>query len=476
VGETQPENSAIVLPFANVSGDPELEYLADGFSESLTNTLSRIPVLRVIARTTAFRYKGQEVDVQKIGRDLNVGVLVTGKLSRVGEQVRLQADLIDARDGIQIWGQEYTTTRGDTLSVQADVVRNLTARLATRLTDEEKREISRHSTRRSDAYDSYLKGRYALMRFTVSDIQKSIGHFQNALQADPSYALAYTGLADSYWMLSSMFLKPSDAMTKARAAAEKALSVDPMLAEAHMSRGVIRGWYEFDWKRSESELRKAIELNPNDATARLWYAWNLVLNGQIRKGIEEARIAHDLDPLSPYVETGLAQMIAYSGDHQAAIRRLQGVNGLDPDFFGGHHYLGTLYVAAKQYRAAAASFEQARRLDPEQPQPIAYLAYARAMIGDVESARSLVAELTNLARKRYVSGFLFAVASLALGSDQEAVAWLEKASEERDDMVSLLAIDRLFDGLRPNPRFQAVMRKVGFGELNTDTRSRSSTR
>jgi len=460
-------NSLIVLPFTNVTHDPNLEYVTDGLSESIIDKLSQVPGLHVLARTTAFTFKGGDLDVRKIGRDLKVRAVVLGRVSGLQDRLHVHAELVDSSEGSAMWGQGYDGGAADLLPIEQDIVQKLSGLLQVQLDNGQRSELARHTTQNREAYQWYLKGRYLVSRASVAEIKRGIVCFQRALEIDPDYGLAYTGLADSYLGLSGTDLAPKEAMVKARAAAERALEIDPLLPDAHVSNGVVRGWYEYDWDKSEREFARAIQLNPNDASARLWRAWTLVSTSRFTDGLAEAQYAHELDPLSPFVETGLAQMYCYAGKVELAVAQLRSVTESDPKFFNGHHYLGTVYLAAKQYQDAVSEFEQARRLDDQQPQPIAYLAYAHAMLGNRKEATLLRDQLWELKKTRYVPGVLLAIVSLGLDSDDQAIRSLEQAYDDRDDMLGVLNVDTLFTRLRRDSRFTALLRKIGFATSPT---------
>jgi serine/threonine-protein kinase len=450
-------DSLAVLPFHNSSGDPEIEYLADGISESLTNTLSRLQGLRVVARPTASTFKGKQVEVGTLGRLLKVRTILMGRVIRDRDQIKVQATLFDTATGLKLWNKDYQGGLLDVLSMQEDLVRQVQGRLANR-----QRELQKPSTQNPEAYQLYLKGRFAFARSNVPDIQTGITFFQKALQVDPQYALAYSGLADSYWGLSGNFLAPKDAMSKARAAASRAIELDPELPEGHLSMGVVHGWYDFNWKRSSEYLRTAIELNPNDAAARLWYGWNLLLNGRFDQGIAQGILAYERDPLSAFVETGVAQMHYCAGDYPTAVAKLRSVVNAAPDFFPGHLYLGIAYLYANQYLGAVSELERAISLDQVPPQPLAYLSYAHAKLGRTNTASNLSSRLAELAKSRYVSAYLSAITAAGLGATEDALSLLWKAYEDRDDMVTIVRTDPIFDGLRENASYTALVEKLGF--------------
>ncbi|MDQ3149736.1 MAG: tetratricopeptide repeat-containing serine/threonine-protein kinase [Chloroflexota bacterium] len=454
-------DSVMVLPFTNVQNDTNVEYLADGLSESLTNTLSHLRTVRVIARTTAFAYKGREIDVRTLGRELNVRIIISGSVSRANGRLRVQADVVDASGGTQLWGKQYEGRTEDILQIQEDVARNVGERLRLDVSDADRRQLTRAPTSSPEAYDLYLRGRHALSRATVADAQKGIEYFRKALEIDPAYAGAYTGLADSYLGLSGMYLVPKDAMAKARAAAGRAIELDPTSPEAHVSMGVTQLYYDYAWRESEEQFKRAIELNPFEPSVRLWYGWNLVARGQQRAGIAQAQRAHELDPLSAFVETGLGQMYYFAGQPEVAVQRLRSLIASDSSFFNGHYYLGVAHMYASQYTDAIRELEHATRLDPQQFQPVGFLAHAYAKNGDTRSAELRLAELKKAQESRYISGYVFAVAFLGMGANDEAIASLERAYEERDDMLTLIKVDQLFDGLRSDGRFIELLKRMG---------------
>jgi serine/threonine protein kinase/tetratricopeptide (TPR) repeat protein len=453
--------SIAVLPLENLSSDREQEYFADGLTDALISDLSRTRALRVISRTSAMSYKGVHRPIPEIARGLGVQTIVEGSVLRSGNRLRISVRLVDAPQDRPVWSGVYEGEPRDLLVLQERLVEAIAGEIHVALTAPDQARVDRNQRVNLDAYDAYLKGRYALFRASVADVQRSIQLFENALEMDPRYAPAYAGLADSYLSLSGMYLWPDEAMKKAKAAATRALEIDPDLAEAHVSMGVVRGWYEFDWDKSEREFKRAIELNPNDASARLWYGSGLASTGRSHDGISQVQIAHELDPLSAFVETGLGQLYFLSGQYQSAIRQLRGIVESDPGFVHGHMFLGVAYLYTKQYREAVHELENAMQLDPREPQSIAYLAYAHAKLHERQAAAQYLQQLKELNQTRYVSGYLFAVVSLGMETNI-AVDWLQKAYEQRDDMLAWLKVDAIFDPLRADTRFKVLLRQIGF--------------
>ena len=453
--------SIAVLPLENLSSDREQEYFADGLTDELISDLARIRALRVISRTSAMVYKGVHRPLPEIARSLGVRTIAEGSVLRAGNHLRISLRLIDAPKDRSVWSGVYEGDLQELPALQERLVRAIAGEIHVALTVPDQAGDGHYQRVNLDAYDTYLKGRYALLRASVPDVQRGIQLFGNALEIDPRYAPAYVGLADSYLSLSGMYLWPREAMPKAKAAATRALEIDPNLAEAHVSMGVVRGWYEFDWDKAKQELQRAIELNPNDAPAHLWYGSALVSIGRSQEGISQVRLAHELDPLSAFVETGLGQLYFLSGQYQPAIRQLRSIVESDPSFVHGHMFLGVAYLYTKQYRDAVVELESALRLDPREAQSIAYLAYAHAKLGERPEAIRYFRQLRELSQTRYVSGYLFAVVSLGMETN-DAIDWLEKAYEERDDMLAWLRADTILDALRADARFNLLLHKLGF--------------
>jgi eukaryotic-like serine/threonine-protein kinase len=452
--------SIAVLPLENLSGDKQQDYFADGITNALTNDLARIRALRVISNNSVMSYKDAHRTPPEIAHSLGVETIAEGSVLRAGNRVRINIRLIEALKNRQMLSGSYEAELQDVSVLQSQVARAIVGELRVAIKPEQVR-TSLNERVSLDAYDTYLRGRQALSRASVEDVHRSIQFFQRALEIEPRYALAYAGLADSYLSLSGMYMTPREAMAKAKAAALRALEIDPGLADAHISMGVAKGWYEFAWEKAVEELKRAIDLNPSNALAHLYYGSILASVGSYQEGIRELRIAHELDPLSAFVETGLGQIYFNSRQYELAIRQLRSVVESDPNFVHGHMFLGVAFLYTKQFKEAAFELEKAWQMDNQEPQPIAYLAYAHAKLGNYAVAARDLRKLTELSHARYVSGYLFAIVSLGMGS-RDAVEWLQKAYDDRDDMLSWLKVDALFDPLRADPRFKVLMRQTGF--------------
>ncbi len=464
--------SIAVLPLENLSGDPSQEYFAESMTDALITELARFRSLRVISRTSILTFKGNRRLLPEIARSLRVGTIAEGSVVRSGSRVRIALRLMNAAGERPVWSGSYEGELSNVLALQNQVAVAVADEIHVTLTQADRARTSSAPRLNLAAYDAYLKGKEALSRSSVEEIQRGIRLFQQALAIDPRYALAYAGLAESYITLSGMYLRPREAMPRAKAAAQRALELDPDLAEAHFALGVVQGWYEFAWNPAQREFRRALELSPNNAFAHLWYGQSLISTGHAQEGIDEMRIAHDLDPLSSFVETGLGQIYFLAGQYQSAIRQLRSVTDADAGFAEGHTWLGLAYLYTKQPQIAVGELERARQLDPQQPQPIAYLAYAHAKLGSHEQSELLLRQLTDLSKSRYISGYLFAIVSMGMNRS-DAIGWLEKAYEEHDDMLSWLGVDAIFEPLRADSRFSRLIKLV---DLVPDSRLQSPPR
>jgi eukaryotic-like serine/threonine-protein kinase len=453
-------NSIAVLPFANPGGDPNLEYISDGVSESLINSLAQVQRLRVTARTTAFRYKGKEVDPQQVGRDLNVRAVLTGRVRQVGDTLNIQVDLVDATTGAQLWGEEYNRTLSDILAVKQDISREITDRLQLRLTGDEQKEISKRDTTNAEAYQFYLRGRYHWNKRTGAELKKAIEEFQQAIDRDPNYALAYSGLADCYMLLEQYAGVPSsETAAKARAAAERAIAIDDSLAEAHTSLAFhyLQAW---QWEESEKEFKRAISLNPNYPTAHHWYQILLEALGRNDEAFAEIKRALELDPLSPILEVNIGEAYAKKGDFDSATEHAKRLVQLDPNFPLAHQIYGLLYLKQRRYAEAIPEFQQNVEND-RSANSLSYLGYAYGMAGRRDDAAAVLKELEGMYNKRESLAQYQTAVNAGLGDKDQAFAWLEKGFQARGATLVFLASDLTFDPLRSDPRYADLLRRMG---------------
>lgn len=463
-------DSVAVLPFVNDSNDPNAEYLSDGIAESIIRSLSQLPNLRVMSRSAVFRFKGKNVDPQEVGRNLKVGAVLAGRLVKQGDRLIIKTELIDVSDGSQLWGAEYNSTLSDIFSVQEEISRKISEKLRLRLTGEDEEKLAKRYTRDADAYGLYLKGRYFWNKRDETGLRNGIKYFQEAEEKDPSYALAYSGLADSYALLSDIgVVKPSDEMPKAKAAAQKAVDVDPTLAEAYTSRAFVKLAYDWDWLGAEADFKKALELNPKYPTAHQWYASYLIQMGKFEQAKKEIEQAHQLDPLSPIINANLGHYAYYEHRYDDAIENYNKTLEMVPDFWVAHHYRGLAYTMKGMYEQAIAEFRGLLESPGEgplkegsvekHPEVAASLAFAYGGAGRRKEAESILERFKTLSQQRYVSSLYFGIAYTGLNDQERAIAYLNKAYENRHPGLVLIRIDPLFDRLRSDNRFKELVQR-----------------
>lgn len=453
-------DSIAVLPFQNVSGDPNLEYLSDGIAESLINSLTHLQQLKVTARNTAFRYRGKDVDAEQIGKDLNVRAVLTGRVRQTGDKLNIQVDLVDAVTGAQLWGEEYERSVADALSIKQAIAREVTEKLRLRLSGEQQQQMVRGETSNAEAYQFYLRGRYYWNRRSADGLKKAIAEFQQAVDRDPSYALGYVGLADSYLLLEEFAGMPTtETLPKAQAALQRALQIDPSLAEAHTSRALIYH-YQWEWAAAEEAFKKAIALNPKYPTARHWYSIYLRAVGKQADGLREMKLAQELDPLAPNISQNLAIMYLLNNDADSAIREFRKVIDLDPNFAPARANLGHAYIKQKRYEEAVAEFQKSVELSDRASLGLSGLGYAYAVSGKREEALQIVKELEEKYAKGESIGQYPARVYAGLGDKDQAFAWLEKDFQKRSGLLSFVTWWFTFDDLRSDPRYADLMRRM----------------
>ncbi len=464
--------SIAVLPFANLSADKEQEYFCDGMAENLINALTHVEDLRVVARTSAFSFRGKEIDVREIGRKLKVETLLEGSVRRAGNRLRISAQLINVADGYHLWSEKYDRDIGETccpediFTIQDEISLAVVDKLKVKLLGGEKAKLVKRHTKDLEAYDLYLKGRFFWNKRTKEGYRKSLGYFQQAIDRDPTYALAYVGIADCYDLLGWYdYLPPEEAFPRARAAAQKALDMDDTLAEANASRGWISTNYEWDWPAAESKYKRAIEINPSYATARQWYAEYLSYMGRYDESIAEAKRAQELDPFSMIINTDLGQVLYYARQYDQAIEQLQKTLELDPNFIVAHFFLALLYAQKAMNDEATAEAQKARALSGgDDSLMLAHLGAIYSFSGRSDEAKKVLDQLHQLSKHRYVSPFYTALIHKGLGQKDQALEWLEKAYKKRDHWLETLKVHPWFDSLRSDPRFIELLRKMGLEE------------
>jgi eukaryotic-like serine/threonine-protein kinase len=455
-------DSLAILPLANQSGDADLEYLSDGVTEALINNLSRIVKLRVMARSTVFRYQGRELpDPQQVGHELGVRAVLLGRLLRRGDSLVLKLELVDAIDGSHLWGEQYTREMSDILTLEHEISTEISEQLRLKLTSAQRKTLIKPSTENSEAYQVYLKGRYYWNKRTEDSITKSIEFFEQAIALDAKFALAYAGLADSYNLLASYGTKPlATPFLRAKATALKALSLDDKLAEAHAALAAVKLWREFDWKGAEQGLRKAIELNPGYSTAHLWLALYLAAMERMDEALAEIQLAYELDPLSRVINLNRARILHFARQYDQAIARCLKTIEMFPDYLIAHRRLGISYSEKGMFQEAEAEFRKALTISANDTETMSAMAYSYAAGGRTDDAQTIQHRLQELALERYVSPYSLARVHIALGEFDEAFECLERTYQERHGILTYLRVEPVFDRVRSDPRFTDLLRRV----------------
>jgi len=452
-------NSVAVLPFVNVSGNPNSDYLSDGIAESIIDSLSQIPQLQVIARSTVFRYKGKNVDPLAVGRELHVRGVVTGQLIQRGDTIVIRASLTDVARGTQVWGDQYDRKLADVLAVQQEMAEQISSELRTKLNGEEKKLLARHTAVNSEAYQQYLKGRYFLNKYTEESIRKSVAFFNAAIEIDPQYAAAYAGLADAYYSLSNVYLPPNVAMPRAREAAERAVQLDDSLAEGHAALALVRAWYEWNMPAGEREFRRAIDLNPNDAEAHRLYGDFLVANGEFDRGIAEKQKAEQLDPLSVLASWDVGRALFYAGRFVEAEQQAKRTMDLDENFANTYALRAQIALAQNRPADAMALAQKGVELSGRKPFFVSMWGYVSGVAGNRPQALAAITELQS--SPSYTLPLFLARVHTSLGDKADALSWLEKLYEERSESIVWLKVDPTLAPLRDDARFSALVKRIG---------------
>jgi len=451
-GDASAIQSIAVLPFVDESSDPDAEYINDKIAESLINSLSKLPQLRVVPRSVVAGYRGKEIDPRKVGQELNVRAVVTGRMRRHGDIISIQADLIDLENVAQLWGQHYDHKLSDVLLVQDDISRDIFENLRLKLNVEEKKQL--------EAYGLYLKGRNAWNKRTSDALQQAIEYFNKAIAIDPNYGEAYAGLADCYNMLVVYGrLEPKDGFPKAKEAATKALEIDENSAEAHSSMAFIKFRWDWDRTATEREFQEAIRLKPAYAPAHQWYSSYLVAVERFDEAIAEAKRTEELEPLSFVASSHLGWIYYLSGQNDKAIEQCRKILELDPSSFPARRYLGLAYEAKGMYAEAIAEFQTGVRLSGS-PLMHALLGHAYAASGKTAEAKQVLSDLQQLQGQRYVSPYTVAAIYAGLGDEEQAFKWLENAVEGRDIWLMNLKVDPVFAKLRTKRQFTDILARI----------------
>ena len=472
-------DSLAVLPLLNTTGDSSVDYLSDGITETIIDSLSQLPELRVMAWSTVSRYKNREVDPRLIGEDLGVSAVLIGKLVERGNRLVIKTELVDAGDGSHLWSESYDCEHSSIFAVESEISKEISEKLLLRLTTEERRRLSKRYTENTAAYHAYLKGRYFWNKRTDEDVRQGIECFKQAIECDPSYALAYVGLADSYIILGSFgvaTMPPHEAIPRAREAAARALEIDGSLAEAHASLAYCLAIYYWDWPGAEKEFKRSFELRPAYATARHWYGFvYLVARGQIDEAIKEERRALDLDPLSLTISANVGLLLYLARRYDEAIRQYRKTLEMDRNFAYAHWQLGLVYEQKQMHAEAIGEFKAAVALFGKSTLPIELLGHAYAISGQSEEALGILDELSALSEERHVSPYRIAAIHSGLGDKKQAFEQLDRAFEQRDPWLIWLRYDPVLDPLRRDRGFTNLVSRIGAAESLQPAKTRRAS-
>jgi len=461
-----PPKSIAVLPFANLSADPENAYFAAGVQDEIVTRLARIGELKAISCTSTERFKSATDDLPAIANQLKVANILEGSVQKSGDAVRVNVQLINAENEARLWGDTFDRKLTDVFSIESEIARTIAEKLQAKLTGPEENAVSVKPTGNPEAHQLYLQGRYFWNRRTGENLKKALGYFQQATEKDPGYALAYTGIADSCALIPVYGAgPPQDYYPRAKAAAERAVALDDMLGEAHASVANVLFRY-LKLGESAKEFERSIELNPSYATAHQWYGrLTLYATGQFERAIAEVNRAIELDPISPIIHADLGSVYIGARRYDEAMKQFRTALELYPQFDWAHRNLGTALELTGAQESAIAEYQRALELSDD-PRVLAFLGHAEASIGRQNEARAMLKQLTEIAKTRYVSGYGFAVIDLALGEREQALEWLEKDARERSGFeINFIKVDPFLDPLRSDPRFEALVSKVMSGSI-----------
>jgi serine/threonine protein kinase/tetratricopeptide (TPR) repeat protein len=457
--------SVAVLPFFTSSTSPDAEYLADGISETLINNLAQLRSLRVVARSTVFRHKGKDVDPIQIGQELGVSAVLSGRIFQRGDILVIAAELVRVADGSQLWGQQYKRQMTDIFSIEDEISTEISGRLRVRFTESEQVRLTRHYTENPEAYQLYLRGRHCWNKRTIGGMQEALRYFQQAIDTDPSYARAYTGLADCMSMLS--IYGETDARqghTRAKAAQEMALQIDPELAEAHASRGFRL--LLFDWKFGEAEeaLRRALDLNPGYASAHQWLGFTLGLTMRFQEARAAMRVAQELDPFSASINTSAVWPVYWAHLFDEAVEGFRSAAALHPGYWVAHYFLGLSYAQQGEYGRAILALRHAVEIGDSMWR-YAGLGFVYGQAGQLEQAREILTKLEQVGHERYVPAIYSAAVHCGLGDTDRTLKHLERAVEERNWEITWLHVNPLWDSMRSDPRLHRLQAQLGLPHI-----------
>jgi TolB-like protein/Tfp pilus assembly protein PilF len=448
------------MPFVNEGGNPDVEYLSDGMTETLISSLSQLPNLSVKARSSVFRYKGKDTNAQTIGKELNVQAILNGRVIQRSDQLDLNVELVDAATENVLWSHQYNRKQSDLVALQSEIARDVSGKLKSQLSSAEVAKVEKNYTSNTEAYQLYLKGKFYWNKRTGESLKQAVDFYQQAIEKDPSFALAYSGLAETYVLFSSYDVASgADSMPQAKAAALRALAIDESLAEAHTALGFYLSNYEWDRVGSEKEYRRAIELKPNYATAHHWFGADLANVKRFDDSLTELRHAEELDPLSPIIGTNFGDTLLLARRFDEAIAQYKRTLTSNPNFVYAHLALGRAYGSKGMYPEAIAETRRAIELDFGSSAK-GYLGLWLAKSGKRDEALKLLDELKQEATKNYIQGDTIALIYIGLGDKAEALNWLEKHMLSHAETASSYAVSPQLDELRSEPRFKDMLKRM----------------
>ena len=461
-GSTKQVSSIAVMPFVNESGNADVEYLSDGMTETLIGSLTQLPNLNVKSRSSVFRYKGKQTDTKTIGKELNVQAVLNGRVAQHGDQLTLSLELVDAATENAIWSQQYTRKQTELVSLQSEIARDVSSKLKSKLSGAEVAKVEKTYTADPAAYQLYLKGRFQWNKRTGESLKRAVEFFDQAIAKDPNYALAYSGLAESYVLFPSYSVAPPlECMPKAKAVALRAIELDDSLAETHTALGIYYSTFAWNYPAAEKEFRRAIELNPNYAPAHQQFGMEgLTALGRFDEAVAEGKRAEELDPVSPIIGADLGNILFYARRFDESIKQLNRTIELDPNWYLAHALLCQAYDLKGQFAQAVPECQKARELNDD-PSVLSFLAHAYVSSGKREEATKVVGQMHELAKQRYVPAYGFGLAYAALGDKDQAFQWLERSLQDRAWDITFLKVDPSMDSLHSDPRFSDLVKRVG---------------
>src|ERR1043165_6018446 len=439
--------SIAVLPLLNIGKDGDMEYLSDGITESIINDLSQLPQLKVMARSTVFRYKVDEVDAKQVGRDMNVGAVLTGRVWQLNDRLIIGMELVNCNDGSQIWGEQFNRMPSDILAVQEEIAKTVSLKLRLKLTSLEGRQLAKHCTENEEAYQLYLKGRYFWNKFNEESLRWAIEYFKQAIALDENFALAYSGLADAYQRISNVWVSPREVLSEALSASIKAVELDDMLAEAHASLGLVKMYYNHDWAGAERENRLAIDLNPGSPLVHQLLGLRRLLMGRFDESQAESTLAQELDPLSLQINVNLGMIYYLKGQYEPAAEQLHKVLDLEPNYFPAHFTLGWVNTRIGNYAQAIKEFLVGWQQERAHI-GLGGAGHVHGLLGQRAEAQQIIEKLHKISEREHVSPYSVAIIYAGLGDKDRAFEWLEKTYKERGDGLVWLKVAPELDSLR----------------------------